>query len=132
MKSLSLLILSYFLFINHSDHANYKNWPKINVCTSNTNSSSCKIKKKSKEVEQHWKLGVALYAFHTFSFPKQLDLANSAGVKYVEGFSFADAGPELKDSMIMQLSSAGIEKIKEQLNDKKIRMTSIYLTGGNN
>jgi L-ribulose-5-phosphate 3-epimerase len=132
MKSLSLLILSYFLFINHSDHANYKNRSKINACTSNTNSSSFKIKKKSKEAEQHWKLGIALYAFHTFSFPKQLDLADSAGVKYVEGFSFADAGPGLKDSMIMQLSSAGIEKIKEQLNGKKIRMTSIYLTGGNN
>jgi len=132
MKSLSLLILSCFLLINPSAQRAYKIRPKINVSASNTNSSSLKKKKGSKNVTQNWKLGIALYAFHTFPFNRQLELADSAGIKYVEGFSFAGAGPGFKDSMIMQLSSTGIEKIKEQLNDKKIRMTSIYLTGGNN
>jgi L-ribulose-5-phosphate 3-epimerase len=83
-------------------------------------------------VSQNWKFGVALYTFHTFSFSKQLEHADSAGLKYVEGFSFANAGPELKDSMIMQLSPIGIDKIKKLLSDKNIKMTSIYLTGGNN
>jgi sugar phosphate isomerase/epimerase len=132
MKSLSILIFSSFFFINPSALKNYKIQPKIKVCASNTNLSLLTRKVNSKNVRQNWKLGIALYAFHTFSFPKQLELADSAGIKYVEGFSFAGAGPELKDSMIMELSPIGIDKIKKRLNDKKIKMTSIFLTGGNN
>jgi len=132
MKSLSLLFLSYFLFITSSDHPNYKNPSEINVDAYDANFSLSRQKKDDKNATQNWKLGVALYTFHSFSFDRQLTLADSAGIKYVEGFSFANAGSVFKDSMIMQLSPAGIEKIKEQLNNKKIRMTSIYLTGGNN
>ena len=77
-----------------------------------------------------WKLGVALYTFHSFSFPEQLDKADSAGLKYVEGFTFGKAGAELKDSMIMSLSPLGIEKLKELIKAKGLKMESIYVIGG--
>lgn len=132
MNSLSILILSAVFFINPPVPKDHKIRPALFSNSSDTNYSSVKVKRRAPKKEPKWRLGIALYAFHTFSFPKQLKLADSAGVKYVEGFSFADAGPELKDSMIMQLSPVGIDKIKKSLSDKKIRMTSIFLTGGNN
>ncbi|WP_214072215.1 sugar phosphate isomerase/epimerase family protein [Mucilaginibacter sp. dw_454] len=131
MNNLSALIISSLFFITSTDHTGLKIRPKSNQKT-NTNINSVKCKKSIIKKDEQWKLGIALYAFHSFSFPKQLALADSAGVKYVEGFSFASAGKEFRDSMIMQLSPAGINKIKKSLSDKKIKMTSIYLTGGNN
>ena len=77
-----------------------------------------------------WKLGVALYTFNPFSFEGQLAKADSAGVKYVEGFTFAKAGPELKDSIMMKLSPSGIAKLKAILDKKELKMESIYLVGG--
>ena len=51
------------------------------------------------EVENNdWKLGVALYTFHTFSFPEALAKADSAGVEYVEGFTFGKAAGFVFDS----------------------------------
>ncbi|SDF56801.1 Sugar phosphate isomerase/epimerase [Mucilaginibacter pineti] len=132
MNSLSALILSALIFLNPAVHKGDKIRPKHLNNVSNTNNSVVKINKHTAAKQEPWRLGIALYAFHTFSFPKQLALADSAGVKYVEGFSFADAGPELKDSTIMQLSPGGINKIKKSLRDKKIKMTSIFLTGGDN
>lgn len=78
----------------------------------------------------NWKLGLSLYTFSNLSFPEQLDYADSVGIKYVEGFTFAKAGAELKDSLIMNLSVSGIEKLKAKINKKGIKMESIYITGG--
>src|SRR5277367_4302901 len=58
-----------------------------------------------------WKLGVALYSFHELPLSGELAKADSAGVHYVEGFSFGKAGPEFKDSMMGQLSPEGIAKV---------------------
>ena len=77
-----------------------------------------------------WKLGVALYSFNAFSFPEQLDKADSAELKYIEGFTFGRAGAELKDSMIMRLSPAGVEKMKELIAKKGLHMESMYVVGG--
>lgn len=78
----------------------------------------------------NWKLGLSLYTFSNLSFPEQLDYADSVGIKYVEGFTFAKAGAELKDSLIMNLSVSGIEKLKAKINKNGIKMESIYITGG--
>ena len=64
------------------------------------------------DVTKSWKLGVALWTFHTFNFPESLVKADSAGLKYIEPNTFHKAGPELKDSLIFQLSASGIEKLK--------------------
>lgn len=87
-------------------------------------------KAASTSKKNDWKLGVALYTFHAFSFPEELAKADSAGVGYVEGFTFGRAGTDLKDSMVMRLSPAGIEKLKQLIDQKGLRMESIYVVGG--
>lgn len=77
-----------------------------------------------------WKLGVALYTFNRENFQGQLAKADSAGLKYVEGFTFSKSGPELKDSAMMSLSPAGIGKLKAILGKTDLKMESIYLVGG--
>jgi len=77
-----------------------------------------------------WKLGVALYSFHEVSLPGELAKADSAGLKYVEGFSFGKAGPDFNDSLLGQLSTEGIEKVKAMVKSFGLRMESIYITGG--
>lgn len=77
-----------------------------------------------------WKLGVALYTFNPSSFEGQLDKADSAGLKYVEGFTFGKAGSELKDTAIMNLSPSGVKKLKALVEKKGLKMESIYLVGG--
>lgn len=78
-----------------------------------------------------WKLGIALYTFHRFSFAEQLAKADSAHIKFVEGFMFSKTGPELKDSMISTLSPMGIEKLKRLIKAKGMQMVSFYVMGGN-
>ena len=65
-----------------------------------------------------WKFGVALWTFHTFDFPTSLDKVDSAGLKYIEPNTFHKTGPELKDSLVLQLSPAGIEKLKAMIAQK--------------
>lgn len=76
-----------------------------------------------------WKFGVALWTFHTVNFPESLDKVDSAGVKYIEPNTFHKAGPNLKDSMILQLSPAGIEKLKSMIAQKGLTCESIYIVG---
>lgn len=87
-----------------------------------------KAKPASKAVD--WKLGVALYTFSTMSFPEQLAYADSASLKYVEGFVFAKAGKELKDSVLMKLSPSGIQQLKKKVADQGLKMESVYIIGG--
>ncbi len=77
-----------------------------------------------------WKLGIAMYTFHTVSFPVAVQQVDSAGIRYIEGMTFHKAGPELKDSLISQLSPSGIGKLKKVLAAKKIKMESMYIGGG--
>lgn len=76
-----------------------------------------------------WKFGVALWTFHTVNFPKSLDQVDSAGVKYIEPNTFHNTGPELKDSIISQLSPAGIDKLKAMIAQKGLTCESIYIVG---
>lgn len=76
-----------------------------------------------------WKLGVALWTFHTFNFPESLDKVDSAGLKYIEPNTFHKTGPELKDSVASVLSTAGIEKLKAMIAKKGLTVESIYIGG---
>ncbi len=76
-----------------------------------------------------WKLGVALWTFHTFNFPESLDKVDSAGVKYIEPNTFHKTGPDLKDSVASQLSPGGIEKLKAMIAKKGLTVESIYIGG---
>jgi hypothetical protein len=96
MKSLSILILSSFIFISPVAQNNDKLRLIANVSSSNTNLLLSPKKLHDKNVSRNWKLSIALYAFHAFSFPKELELADSDVLKYVKRPSFASAGPNSK------------------------------------
>lgn len=76
-----------------------------------------------------WKFGVALWTFHTVSFPESLDEVDSTGLKYIEPNTFHKAGAELKDSTISQLSPAGISKLKSLIAQKDLICESLYIVG---
>ena len=76
-----------------------------------------------------WKFGVALWTFHTVNFPESLEKVDSAGLKYIEPNTFHRAGPDLKDSMISQLSPAGIAKLRSMIAAKGLTCESLYIVG---
>ena len=75
-----------------------------------------------------WNMGVALYSFNLFSFSEALNKADSAGVKFVEGFSFHILKGAFKDSTMAQISADGISKMKQMLDAKGIKMRSMYVS----
>lgn len=81
------------------------------------------------DVTKDWKLGVAFWTFHTFSLPDALALIDSAGIDYVEGVTFFKSGAELKDSLIGQLSTAGIDKVKSMIAGHGLHVESLYIGG---
>lgn len=118
MKKMILPLLSLNLFFaacNNSQPADGDN-------TDSTTTSSV-------DPAKDWKFGVALWTFHTVNFPQSLDKVDSAGIKYIEPNTFHNAGPELKDSMILQLSPAGIDKLKALVAQKGLSVESIYIVG---
>lgn len=76
-----------------------------------------------------WKFGVALWTFHTVNFPESLEKVDSAGLKYIEPNTFHKAGPDLKDSIISQLSPAGIAKLRSMIAAKGLTCESLYIVG---
>jgi sugar phosphate isomerase/epimerase len=78
----------------------------------------------------HWNLGVALWTFHNVDFPESLKMADSAGLKLVEPNTFHKTGKELNDSLVGQLSPAGIQKLKDYAAQHGITIGSLYLAGG--
>ncbi|MFT3933823.1 MAG: sugar phosphate isomerase/epimerase [Chitinophagaceae bacterium] len=76
-----------------------------------------------------WKFGVALWTFHTFSFSQGLDKIDSAGVKYIEPNTFSKTLPELKDSALLALSPAGIDKLKALIDKRGLKLETIYIAG---
>lgn len=114
--SLSLIMLSiFFAACNNGQPAN--------------NNSADSVTTSSVDPSKDWKFGVALWTFHSFNFPESLDKVDSAGIKYIEPNTFHKAGPELKDSMVSQLSPAGIEKLKSLIAKKALIAESIYISG---
>jgi sugar phosphate isomerase/epimerase len=95
--------------------------------TSTTDSTTATT--SSVDPTKDWKFGVALWTFHDVNFPKSLDRVDSVGLKYIEPNTFHSAGPALKDSMILQLSPSGIEKLKTLIAQKGLSVESIYIVG---
>jgi sugar phosphate isomerase/epimerase len=102
------------------------------ACNNNSsvnNGNSDPAVSASVDPSKDWKVGVALWTFHTVSFPQSLDKVDSAGLKYVEPNTFHKAGHELKDSVISQLSMAGIDKLKSLMAQKGLICESLYIVG---
>jgi len=83
----------------------------------------------SLDVAKDWKLGVAFWTFHTFTLPDALAKIDSSGVDYVEAVTFFKSGSELKDSLIGDLSTAGIEKVKALVKQHGLTIESLYIGG---
>src|SRR5215831_19157312 len=77
-----------------------------------------------------WKFGIALWTFHTGSFSDALNKVDSAGLKYIEPNDFTKTLPELNDSSLMQLSPAGIQKLKSLIEQRGLVCKSVYVAGG--
>jgi sugar phosphate isomerase/epimerase len=97
--------------------------------TTAATSDSSAATTSSVDPAKDWKFGIALWTFHTFNFPQSLDKVDSSGLKYIEPNTFHKAGPELKDSLILQLSASGIEKLKSMIAAKGLTCESIYIVG---
>lgn len=83
----------------------------------------------SNDVNTDWKLGVALWTFHTFNFQDALDKVDSSGLEYIEPNTFHNTGPALNDSAIFALSPVGIRKVKKMIDDKVLKAESVYIVG---
>ena len=101
------------------------NSAQTNAATTDSNAAATSTADSSKD----WKFGVALWTFHDVNFPASLNRVDSVGLKYIEPNTFHSAGPELKDSMILQLSPSGIEKLKALIAQKGLTVESIYIVG---
>ena len=103
------------------------------ACNNNTqsaeNNSTDTTAAVSVNPAKDWKFGIALWTFHTFDFPESLNKVDSSGLKFIEPNTFHKAGPALKDSLILQLSPWGIEKLKELITSKGLTVASIYIAG---
>jgi sugar phosphate isomerase/epimerase len=97
-------------------------------CGSNKTASNSEG--ESADTSGNLTLGVALWTFHNVDFPESLKMADSAGLKVVEANTFHKAGKELNDSLLGQLSPAGIEKLKGYAQQLGITVGSLYLGGG--
>jgi sugar phosphate isomerase/epimerase len=99
----------------------------IYACGNNaTNLSSAK--QNNGQTSADWNMGVALYSFNLFPFAVSLQKADSAGLRFVEGFSFHKLGGEFNDNTMANLSANGIDKMKQLLNNKSINMRSMYVS----
>ncbi|MEO8415769.1 MAG: sugar phosphate isomerase/epimerase [Ginsengibacter sp.] len=105
----------------------------FSACNNGTSSDNKSISDStttsSVDPAKDWKFGIALWTFHDVNFPQSLDRVDSAGLTYIEPNTFHNAGPEFKDSIIGQLSPAGIAKLKVLIEQKGLKIESIYIVG---
>jgi L-ribulose-5-phosphate 3-epimerase len=118
MKTTIALLASFILFFTACNNA-----------PSASNNGADSTTAISVNPATDWHLGVALWTFHTVPFSQSLNLVDSTGLKYIEPNTFHKAGPELKDSMILQLSPAGIDTIKAMIARHGFTIPSIYIVG---
>ncbi len=88
--------------------------------------------KKVEDQNADWKMGVALYSFNRFSFADAIDKADSAGVNYVEGFSFHKLGKEFNDKSMSSMTEENIRNMMQMLKNKNLEMQSMYVSGAKN
>ena len=116
-KTFSLLLLGALIFAACNNSSTTSSTTDSTATTSSVNPST------------DWKFGVALWTFHDVNFPTSLDKVDSAGLVYIEPNTFHDAGPEFKDSTIGQLSMASIDKLKQMIVAKNLKVESLYIVG---
>ena len=76
----------------------------------------------------NWRMGIALYSFNRFSFVDAINKADSAGVHYVEGFSFHKLGKEFNNNEMSSMSEENIRNMQRLLKKKNLEMQSMYVS----
>lgn len=95
-----------------------------------SDTTNVKTSDQASNTTARWNMGVALYSFNLFPFSVSLNKVDSAGVKFVEGFSFHALKGAFKDATMADLSPDGIMKMKQMLDEKGIQMKSMYVADG--
>ena len=75
----------------------------ITACSNNSATDNTPANEEVSETSLAWNLGVALYSVNLFPFSVSLEKADSAGVKFVEGFSLHALKGEFKDTTMVNL-----------------------------
>jgi len=101
------------------------------ACNDNATVSYPKTSDSASSIDpaKDWNLGVALWTFHTVNFPQSLDKVDSVDLKFIEPNTFHKTGAAFNDSMILQLSAAGIDRLKSMMTQKGLTCESIYIVG---
>jgi sugar phosphate isomerase/epimerase len=115
-KFLGYLIIASFVFLI-----------SCNDSLQNTTANS-----ESSATSTSWKTGIALFSFHRHPFTEAIDMADSSGENYVEGFSFYKLGTAFQDSTMGRMNSEGITLMKKMMDERGIRMSSMYVDGAKN
>lgn len=83
----------------------------------------------AQEKNKDWKLGVALWTFHTFNFEESLKKVDSAKLKYIEPNTFHKVGM-FKDSVVGDLSPDALKTLRQLMGLHHLTASSIYIDGG--
>lgn len=84
---------------------------------------------ESVNIADAWRIGCAFWTFHTFSLPEALEKIDSASLYVVEAPTFFRSGAALKDSLIGDLSAAGLKQVKSLFMKHHMELESMYIGG---
>jgi sugar phosphate isomerase/epimerase len=87
------------------------------------------VEKPAEQGGLAWSMGVALFSFHHHPLGAALAMTDSAGVKWVEGFTQYKLGKAFNDSAMGALSQQGRNQVKRLLKEHGMQMHSIYVEG---
>jgi len=74
-----------------------------------------------------WRLGVAPYSFHKFTFFEAIDKTAQLGLSYMGGLSFQKVSAELPKDFAPSLSDAELQQIRLKLDAAGVRLLTYYL-----
>jgi L-ribulose-5-phosphate 3-epimerase len=122
MNRLSTLFLSAVLLFFACNNSS-----QTSITTDSTATTA--IPASAIDPSNDWKFGVALWTFHDVNFLQAINKVDSAGLVYIEPNTFTSVGLDFKDSAIAKLSSSGIDKLKAMINQKGLKVESLYVVG---
>jgi sugar phosphate isomerase/epimerase len=99
------------------------------ACRTMKNKGTLENGKENEGVTEDWRFGVASWSFHSFPFSVALAKTDSTAVRFMEVSAGYQMGGEFGDSLLIDLSTEGIQKVKAMLQARGIVMGSIYADG---
>ena len=86
---------------------------------------------QTKLAKLDFNMGIALYSFNPKLFSEALAMADSAKVNDVEGFSSQKLGSAFNNQTLGAIGKNDIDKVKELLKKKGLKMNSMFMGGKN-